>query len=97
VALGAALIPLLTLPAGYYLGFLVAGALLAARRPWIAAGSLAAVLGCALAVAGWGNELPAFLGTSAIVVVYALWLLVACGKPVAGDPSGCAPRPERMS
>jgi hypothetical protein len=81
VALGAALIPLLTLPASYYLGFLVTGALLATRRPWLGVWLLAAVLGCALAVACFGHDLRAFLVSSAVVVLYGLGLLIGLQRP----------------
>ncbi len=81
VAMGAAAIPLLTMPGSYYLGFVVMGAPLATRRPRIALALLAATVGWAVCVIQFPGRALGYAVSSWILVAYSLWMLVELWLP----------------
>jgi hypothetical protein len=86
LAAGALLIPVLTLPASYYVGFVVVGALLATRRPRVGLALLLTVVGFAASVAAYGSDRLAYVWSSAIVLAYCAWALHELARPPApGD------------
>lgn len=74
-AMGAALIPFVTMPGSYYIGFVLAGAPLALRRPRIGIALLAASLAWATCLVVYGTRALAFASSSWVLVAYSLWLL----------------------
>jgi hypothetical protein len=85
IAMGAFLIPVLTMPASYYFGFALAAAPLATRRPRIGSALLIAVLGSSLGIAGWGTGATAFAVSSFALLVCCAWTLLELQLPV--DPA----------
>jgi hypothetical protein len=75
-AMGAALIPVLTLPAAYYLSFALAAALLATRRPRIGIELMLALLGWNLAHWFHPHVARGFLISSAIGLAFFLVVLL---------------------
>ena len=101
--MGAAAIPVLTMPGSYYLGFVVMGAALATRRPRIGLALLLATAGwaiCVVAVRGPLLRLRGFLVDPSRVHGLAARGTVGIattrrGRPVVVDPDGCHPAAPR--
>jgi hypothetical protein len=93
VAAGFALIPVLTRPACYYTGFVVAAALLATRRPRIGRALLLTLAAWCGAVATWGQEPEAFVWASWIGLAFFAYALVEMGRPAPAAP----PAPPRAA
>jgi hypothetical protein len=74
-AMGAVLIPFVTMPGSYYLGFVLVGALLAVRRPRIALALLVASAAWAVALVLYGSRAIAYAASSWILIAYSLWML----------------------
>lgn len=74
-ALGAAAIPFVTMPGSYYLGFVLAGALLAKRRWRIGAALLVASAAWSLCLASYGGRALAFATSSWVLIAFSLWTL----------------------
>lgn len=74
-AMGAALIPFATMPGSYYIGFVLAGAALAARRPRIGLALLAASAAWATFLVVYGSRAIAFAASSWVLIAYSLWML----------------------
>jgi hypothetical protein len=89
-AMGAALIPVLTMPGAYYLSFALATALLATRRPRIGIELMLALLGWNLA--HWFHPyLPrGFLISSAIGLAFFLAVLLEMQRAPAPEPAPAA-------
>jgi hypothetical protein len=85
IAMGAFLIPVLTMPASYYFGFTLAAAPLATRRPRIGSALLVAVLGSSLGIAGWQTRSPAFAISSFALLVGCAWTLLELQLPARED------------
>jgi hypothetical protein len=83
VAMGSAAIPFLTMPASYYVGFIVMGAMLATRRPAIGVALLAAVVGLALPLVLYPGRAIGFATSSWALLGYSAWLLAALWRPAA--------------
>jgi hypothetical protein len=81
LAMGAAAIPVLTMPGSYYLGFVVMGAALATRRPRIGLALLLATLGFAICVVHFGGRALGFAVSSWILLGYSAWLLAELWLP----------------
>jgi hypothetical protein len=87
-ALGFAWIPVFMSPTNYYYSFVVAGALLAKRRPRIGAWLLAASLAwTAFGLVFYLTE-GAFMAASAVAVAASLAILWEAGNPAPAPPSG---------
>lgn len=74
-AMGAVLIPFVTMPGSYYIGFVLVGALLAVRRPRIALALLVASAAWAVALVLYGSRAIAYAASSWILIAYSLWML----------------------
>jgi hypothetical protein len=81
LAMGAAAIPFLTMPASYYLGFVVIGAALATRRPRIGIALLLATLGWSICVVYFPVRALGFAISSWILLAYAAWSLAELWLP----------------
>ena len=81
--MGAAAIPVLTMPGSYYLGFIVMGAPLATRRPRIALALLLATVGWAVCVIQFPGRALGYATSSWILIAYSLWMLVELWIPAA--------------
>ena len=94
IAMGAFLIPVLTMPASYYFGFSLAAVPLATRRPRIGSALLVAVLGSSLGIAGWQTGSTAFAISSFALLVACAWTLLELQWPApknrAGYPASAA-------
>ena len=87
-ALGAALMPVLTMPAAYYLSFVVATALLASRRPRIGVELMLALLGWNLAYLRYPTLLRGYLICDAIGLVFFLVVLLEMQRaPAEPEPA----------
>jgi hypothetical protein len=89
-ALGAALIPVLTMPAAYYLSFVLATALLAERRPRIGVELMLTLLGWNLAYLWYPNLWRGYAICSAVGLVFFLAVLLEMQRAPAADPQGQA-------
>jgi len=86
-AMGAALIPVLTMPASYYLSFVLATAMLATRRPRIGIELMVALVGWNLAFQLYPGITKAHLLSSAIGLVFFLIVLLEMQRePAARSP-----------
>jgi len=74
-ALGAAAIPFLTMPGSYYLGFVLAAALLARRRWRIGAALLLACAAWSFCLASYEGRALAFAASSWVLLALSLWML----------------------
>jgi hypothetical protein len=90
LAMGALLIPIVTMPASYYLGFALAAAPLATRRPRIGTALLLAVLGWAAALLAYQERALAFAWSSALLLALCAWVLVELQLPARGGLSAPA-------
>ena len=88
IAMGAFLIPVLTMPASYYFGFALAAAPLATRRPRIGSALLVAVVGSSLGIAGWHTGATAFAVSSFALLVCCAWALLELQLPVRAEAAG---------
>jgi hypothetical protein len=75
-ALGAAAVPFLTVSGSYYLGFVLAAALLAKRRWRIGAALLLACAAWSFFLANYGGRALAFAASSWVLLALSLWMLV---------------------
>ena len=89
-ALGAALMPVLTMPAAYYLSFVLATALLATRRPRIGVELMLALLGWNLAYLFYPDLLWGHLICSAIGLAFFLVVLLEMQRAPAAEPAPAA-------
>ena len=85
-ALGAALMPVLTMPAAYYLSFILATALLAARRPRIGSELMLTLLGWNLTYLLYPNLWRGYVICSAIGLVFFLVVLLEMQRAPAAEP-----------
>lgn len=90
-ALGAAAIPFLTMPGSYYLGFVLAGALLATRRPRIGIALLVACAAWSLCLVVYGQRALAFASSSWVLLAFSVWMLAEMAF------AGARPRRETLS
>jgi hypothetical protein len=74
-ALGAAAIPFLTMPGSYYLGFVIAGALLATRRWRIGVALLLACAAWSVCLLAYGTRALAFASSSWVLLAFSVWML----------------------
>lgn len=81
IAMGAAAIPVLSMPGSYYVGFVVLGAALATRRPRIGLALLLTTLGFAICVVHYHGRALGFAVSSWILLAYAAWLLAELWLP----------------
>lgn len=91
--LGFALIPLLTSPANYYYPFVLAGAMLSARRPWLGVALGVAATAWIAAWYVWFLDDARYLAYDAIAVLFALVTLVGVAvtpAPRTGAETGPA-------
>jgi hypothetical protein len=86
-ALGAALIPVLTMPAAYYLSFVLATALLAERRPRIGTWLMLTMLSWNLTYLLYPNLWRGYLICSAIGLVFFLVVLLEMQRAPAAEPA----------
>jgi hypothetical protein len=86
-ALGAALIPVLTMPAAYYLSFVLATALLAERRPRIGVELMLALLGWNLAYLLHPTLWRGYVICSAIGLAFFLVVLLEMQRAPAAEPA----------
>jgi len=93
IAMGAFLIPVLTMPASYYFGFMLAAAPLATRRPRIGSALLVAVVGSSLGIASWHTGATAFAISSFALLLACGWALLELQLPVPGDVAASSPAP----
>jgi hypothetical protein len=91
MAMGSTLIPILTMPGSYYVGFVIAGALLATRRPRIGVALLALTTAFAASLVAAPQSPRPFAWSSAALLVYGAWVLVELQLPVAAQPQAAAP------
>ena len=89
-AMGAALIPVLTMPAAYYLSFVLATALLATRRPRIGIELMLALVGWNLAHWFHPDLAKGYLISSAIGLAFFLAVLLEMQRAPAAEPAQAA-------
>ncbi len=87
LAMGAAAVPVLSMPGSYYLGFVVMGAALATRRPRIGIALLLATFGWALCIAHYQVRALGFAVSSWILLGYSTWLLAELWLPAEATPA----------
>jgi hypothetical protein len=86
LAMGAAMIPILTVPASYYLGFAIALVPLALRRPAIGTALLLAVASWGAAVLVYQERALAYAWSSAALLALCAFTLLALQRPAAAPP-----------
>jgi len=86
-AMGATLIPVLTMPASYYLSFVLATAMLATRRPRIGIELMIALIGWNLAIEHYPGVARGYVISSAIGLAFFLIVLLEMQKAPAERPA----------
>jgi hypothetical protein len=84
--MGATLIPVLTMPAAYYLSYVLATAMLATRRPRIGIALMAALLGWNLAALAYPNP-TGYMISSSIGLAFLLSVLLEMQKAPSAAPA----------
>jgi hypothetical protein len=87
-AMGAALIPVLTMPAAYYLSFVLATVLLATRRPRIGIELMLALVGWNLTALRYPDLVWGYLIASAIGLAFFLIVLLEMQRAPVARPAG---------
>jgi len=86
LAMGAAMIPILTVPASYYLGFALALVPLSLRRPAIGTALLLAVASWGTAVLLYQERAIAYVWSSAALLALCAFALLALQRPAPAPP-----------